>query len=166
MDSRGQFHKTTLKQALYIPSYPQDIFSVKAATSNRATVIFKQGKDTLRHKEGTKFPIYEYNRLYYLQTVNTEGVLPLGSEDEECCVEMISSTTIQLHAPDGLKANRNGEYKETQYSFKKVFGINTTQLELFEDVAKPLVEDLIHCKNGKSLDMCNVYFEDLPKDYC
>ncbi|XP_022624001.1 kinesin-like protein KIF23 isoform X1 [Seriola dumerili] len=61
---------------------------------------------------------------------------------------MISSSTIQLHAPDGLKANRNGEYKETQYSFKKVFGINTTQMELFEDVAKPLVDDLIHCKNG------------------
>lgn len=38
---------------------------------------------------------------------------------------------------------------QTQYSFKKVFGINTTQIELFEDVARPLVEDLIHCKNGK-----------------
>uniref|UniRef100_A0A3B4ZQI9 Kinesin-like protein n=1 Tax=Stegastes partitus TaxID=144197 RepID=A0A3B4ZQI9_9TELE len=75
-------------------------------------------------------------------------IRPLGGEDEECCVEMISSSTIQLHAPDGLKANRNGEYKETQYSFKKVFGINTTQMELFEDIAKPLVEDLIHCKNG------------------
>ncbi|XP_031179922.1 kinesin-like protein KIF23 isoform X2 [Sander lucioperca] len=75
-------------------------------------------------------------------------IRPLGAEDEECCVEMISSSTIQLHAPDGLKANRNGEYKETQYSFKKVFGINTTQMELFEDVAKPLIEDLIHCKNG------------------
>ncbi|XP_040899739.1 kinesin-like protein KIF23 isoform X2 [Toxotes jaculatrix] len=75
-------------------------------------------------------------------------IRPLGTEHEECCVEMISSTTIQLHAPDGLKANRNGEYKETQYSYKKVFGINTTQMELFEDVAKPLVEDLIHCKNG------------------
>uniref|UniRef100_A0A673KIP6 Kinesin-like protein n=1 Tax=Sinocyclocheilus rhinocerous TaxID=307959 RepID=A0A673KIP6_9TELE len=36
----------------------------------------------------------------------------------------------------------------TQYSFKKVFGIKTTQGELFEDVAKPLVEDIIHCKNG------------------
>uniref|UniRef100_A0AAQ5XK63 Kinesin-like protein n=1 Tax=Amphiprion ocellaris TaxID=80972 RepID=A0AAQ5XK63_AMPOC len=34
------------------------------------------------------------------------------------------------------------------YSFKKVFGINTSQIELFEDIAKPLVEDLIHCKNG------------------
>ncbi|CAF99883.1 unnamed protein product, partial [Tetraodon nigroviridis] len=75
-------------------------------------------------------------------------IRPLGAEDEECCVEMISSSTIQLHAPDGLKANRNGEYKETQYTFKKVFGINTTQRELFEDVAKPLVEDLIQCKNG------------------
>uniref|UniRef100_A0A9R1SEF9 Kinesin-like protein n=2 Tax=Cyprinus carpio TaxID=7962 RepID=A0A9R1SEF9_CYPCA len=38
--------------------------------------------------------------------------------------------------------------KPTQYSFKKVFGIKTTQGELFEDVAKPLVEDIIHCKNG------------------
>lgn len=108
-------------------------------------------------------------------------IRPLGAEDEECCVEMISSSTIQLHAPDGLKANRNGEYKEvsvllpvnngycsnvflfsicicslctfqTQYTFKKVFGINTTQRELFEDVAKPLVEDLIQCKNGKSVN--------------
>ncbi|XP_067276623.1 kinesin-like protein KIF23 isoform X4 [Pseudorasbora parva] len=75
-------------------------------------------------------------------------VRPLGADDDECCIEVISNTTIQLHAPDGLKANRNGEYKETQYSFKKVFGIKTTQRELFEDVAKPLVEDLIHCKNG------------------
>ncbi|XP_017269667.1 kinesin-like protein KIF23 isoform X2 [Kryptolebias marmoratus] len=75
-------------------------------------------------------------------------IRPICAEDEECCVEMISSSTIQLHAPDGLKANRNGEYKETQYSFKRVFGINTNQTELFEDVAKPLVEDLIRCKNG------------------
>ncbi|XP_064868422.1 kinesin-like protein KIF23 isoform X9 [Oncorhynchus nerka] len=75
-------------------------------------------------------------------------IRPLGATDEECCIEMISSTTIQLHAPDGIKANRNGEYKETQYSFKKVFGIQTSQIELFEDVAKPLVDDLIHCKNG------------------
>lgn len=69
-------------------------------------------------------------------------------EDEECCIEVISNTTIQLHAPDGLKANRNGEFKETQYSFKKVFCIKTSQMELFQDVAKPLVDDLIHSKNG------------------
>ncbi|KAJ8002492.1 hypothetical protein DPEC_G00159470 [Dallia pectoralis] len=75
-------------------------------------------------------------------------VRPLGTEEDECCIEVISNTTIHLHAPDGLKANRNGEFKETQYSFKKVFGIKTSQMELFEDVSRPLVDDLIHGKNG------------------
>uniref|UniRef100_A0A3Q3W0Z8 Kinesin-like protein n=1 Tax=Mola mola TaxID=94237 RepID=A0A3Q3W0Z8_MOLML len=75
-------------------------------------------------------------------------VRPLGVEDKECCIEVISSSTIQLHAPEGFKINRNGEYKETQYSFKKVFGVSISQIELFEHVAKPLVDDLIHGKNG------------------
>ncbi|CAJ1056595.1 kinesin-like protein KIF23 isoform X2 [Xyrichtys novacula] len=75
-------------------------------------------------------------------------VRPLGVEDKECCIEVISSSTIQLHAPEGFKTNRNGEYKETQYSFKKVFGVSVSQIELFEHVAKPLVDDLLHGKNG------------------
>ncbi|KAK1158045.1 kinesin-like protein KIF23 isoform X4 [Acipenser oxyrinchus oxyrinchus] len=75
-------------------------------------------------------------------------VRPLGSEDRECCIEVISETTIQLHPPEGSKVNRNGEFKETQYSFKNVFGLNISQLELFDKVAKPLVDDVIHCKNG------------------
>ncbi|KAK0145109.1 Kinesin-like protein KIF23 [Merluccius polli] len=75
-------------------------------------------------------------------------VRPLGADDKEVCVEVISTTTVQLHPPDGLKVNRNGEFKETQYSFKKVFGVQKSQMEMFEDVAKPLVDDLIHGKNG------------------
>ncbi|XP_068459714.1 kinesin-like protein KIF23 isoform X2 [Clinocottus analis] len=75
-------------------------------------------------------------------------VRPLGVEDEQCCIEVISSSTIQLHAPEGFKTNRNGEVKETQYSFKRVFGVSISQLELFEYVAKPLVDDLIHGRNG------------------
>ncbi|KAM9352001.1 kinesin-like protein KIF23 [Symphorus nematophorus] len=75
-------------------------------------------------------------------------VRPLGAEDEECCIEVISSSTIQLHAPEGFKTNRNGEYKETQYTFKKVFGVSISQIELFEHVAKPLVDDVIHGRNG------------------
>lgn len=38
-----------------------------------------------------------------------------------------------------------------QYSFKKVFGVSVSQMDLFEHVAKPLVDDLIHGKNGKSI---------------
>ncbi|XP_072258650.1 kinesin-like protein KIF23 isoform X5 [Pyxicephalus adspersus] len=75
-------------------------------------------------------------------------VRPLSPPDQECCIEVINETTVQLHPPDGCKANRNGEYKETQYSFKQVFGTQTTQKDLFDVVAKPLVEDLIRGKNG------------------
>ena len=45
IDSRGQRHKTTLRQALYIPTYPQDMFSVQAATTRDATVMFRKGKN-------------------------------------------------------------------------------------------------------------------------
>ncbi|XP_034144603.1 uncharacterized protein LOC117593456 [Esox lucius] len=50
-DSRGLHSKTTLRNALYIPTYPQDIFSVKAATSNGATVTFREGMNVLLHKD-------------------------------------------------------------------------------------------------------------------
>ncbi|KAM8782265.1 kinesin-like protein KIF23 isoform 3-T3 [Rhynchonycteris naso] len=75
-------------------------------------------------------------------------VRPLSFPDQECCIEVINNTTVQLHTPEGYRLNRNGDYKETQYSFKQVFGTHTTQKELFDVVAHPLVDDLIHGKNG------------------
>ena len=69
MDSRGHHLKTVLRRALYIPSYPQDIFSVQAAADSEATMIFKKGKDILVHKDGTQFPIHVHDRLYYLHTI-------------------------------------------------------------------------------------------------
>lgn len=103
---------------------------------------------------------------------------PLSVEDRECCIEVISGSTIQLHPPEGFKTTRNGEFREvpriatmgkvahvgvprggcftyvfssqTQYSFQKVFGVSTSQMELFQDVAKVLVDDLMHGKNGKN----------------
>ncbi|XP_058150398.1 kinesin-like protein KIF23 isoform X3 [Dasypus novemcinctus] len=75
-------------------------------------------------------------------------VRPLSFPDQECCIEVINNTTVQLHTPEGYRLNRNGDYKETQYSFKQVFGTHTTQKELFDVVANPLADDLIHGKNG------------------
>src|SRR4029434_5879056 len=69
LDSEGRQVKTRLKQALYIPSFPQNIFSVKAATANGAEVRFKDGNDWLVHKDGTKFKMDGYGRVYYLITV-------------------------------------------------------------------------------------------------
>lgn len=42
---------------------------------------------------------------------------PLSAEDRECCIEVISGSIIQLHPPEGLKINRNGEYKEVPRVF-------------------------------------------------
>ncbi|XP_034640294.1 kinesin-like protein KIF23 isoform X5 [Trachemys scripta elegans] len=75
-------------------------------------------------------------------------VRPLSVQDQECCIEVISETTIQIHPPDGYRIFRNGEYRETQYTFKEVFGTLVTQKALFDVVARPLVEDLIRGKNG------------------
>ncbi|XP_015494857.1 kinesin-like protein KIF23 isoform X4 [Parus major] len=75
-------------------------------------------------------------------------VRPLSRADHECCIEVVSDTTVQLHPPDAFRVCRNGEYRETQYSFKEVFGTLVEQKELFDVVAKPLVEDLIRGKNG------------------
>lgn len=50
----------TLKQALYIPTYPQDMFSVQAATTRGATVVFTKGKNVLKCRDGTTFNICMY----------------------------------------------------------------------------------------------------------
>ncbi|XP_039217946.1 kinesin-like protein KIF23 isoform X1 [Crotalus tigris] len=75
-------------------------------------------------------------------------IRPVGVPNQECCIEVISSTTVQVHSPDGYRIARNGEYKEVQYSFKEVFGTSISQKHVFDVIAKPLVEDLIHGKNG------------------
>ncbi|XP_032720837.1 kinesin-like protein KIF23 isoform X3 [Lontra canadensis] len=103
-----------------------------ARTKTPRKLLVKKGSQT-----SLKDPVGVYCR-----------VRPLSLPDQECCVEVINNTTVQLHTPEGYRLNRNGDYKETQYSFKQVFGIHTTQKELFDVVANPLVEDLIHGKNG------------------
>ncbi|XP_075752940.1 kinesin-like protein KIF23 isoform X2 [Pelodiscus sinensis] len=105
---------------------------MKAATKTPRKPVLKKPSNT-----SLKDPVGVYCR-----------VRPLSVQDQECCIEVISETTVQIHPPDGYRIFRNGEYRETQYTFKEVFGTLVTQKELFDVVAKPLVEDLIRGKNG------------------
>ncbi len=66
MDSTGRYVTASLKNALYIPSYPQDIFSVQAATEKGASVVFHPMSAELISKDGTKFDIEKHGKLYYL----------------------------------------------------------------------------------------------------
>ena len=70
-DRNGQYVETVLENALYVPSYPQDIFSVQAATGKGARVKFEPNSAELQWKDGSKFNIKKTGRLYYLYHLTT-----------------------------------------------------------------------------------------------
>ena len=65
-NQNGNFVTATLENTLYIPSYPQCIFSVQAATQKGAKVNFKDDSAELITSDETFFPIEQHGRLYYL----------------------------------------------------------------------------------------------------
>ena len=73
-DEYGIIRKATLNNALYIPSYPQNIFSVQAATEKGAKVNFNADSGELVNKDGVKFPIQKHGRLYYLCKTSTDNI--------------------------------------------------------------------------------------------
>ncbi|RUS70255.1 hypothetical protein EGW08_021985 [Elysia chlorotica] len=70
IDTQGKNHSGSLKNVLYVPSFPQNIFSVQAAAQNGASVIFKPDSAELVDKKGVKFDIHKQGRLYYLHIQN------------------------------------------------------------------------------------------------
>lgn len=57
-----------LNNALYAPSFPTCLFSVRAATEKGATVTFRKDSAFLIAPDGNKFPIAKENNLYYFHT--------------------------------------------------------------------------------------------------
>ena len=71
----GHLADVYLEKTLYIPSYPVDIFSVKAVTRNGGSVLLKSD-DGLLTKDGTNFPIRTQDgELYYLDLYNSNAVV-------------------------------------------------------------------------------------------
>ena len=73
VNMNGNKMSVTWKGALFVPSYPQDIFSVKSAAANGAAITFKKNKNELIHKNITKFNIFVHNRLYYLMSTTNNS---------------------------------------------------------------------------------------------
>ena len=66
-----------MKNALYVPSYNTDIFSVKAATERGASVVFTPEFSRLIAKDGTAFEVESKGKLYYLNNVSTDTDIPV-----------------------------------------------------------------------------------------
>ena len=52
-DSKGIVRGAVLENALHVPSFKQDIFSVHCATNTGSTVEFKHNSAELKCKDGT-----------------------------------------------------------------------------------------------------------------
>ena len=72
LDNAGRRHTAQLRDTLYMPSYPHDIFSVARGTNGGATITFKKGDSRMVTKGGSRFDIHEDGNLYYLPTVEKD----------------------------------------------------------------------------------------------
>lgn len=71
-NTRGRYVTGKLSNVLYVPTFPQDIFSVQAATEKGASVTFEPNSAKLVGTHGEEFDIEKHGRLYYLSVCNKE----------------------------------------------------------------------------------------------
>ena len=69
VDSNCEMHEATLQNALYVPSFKQDIFSVQSATTKGASVEFKPQSAEMKTPDGTAFTTSKCEKLYYGNSV-------------------------------------------------------------------------------------------------
>nr|XP_022901628.1 kinesin-like protein KIF23 [Onthophagus taurus] len=67
---------------------------------------------------------------------------PLLDDRDQPCVDIVSPTVVSIISPPD-KISR-----DSQHVFHKVFAPGSTQKEVFETVAYPMIEDLLQGKNG------------------
>ena len=72
-DVRGNLHDVMLYNALYIPSYNQNIFSVSAEVGRGGSVNLGKQVSKYTTDEGYVFEIRQKGRLYYLNSVSASN---------------------------------------------------------------------------------------------
>ncbi|KAJ8683831.1 hypothetical protein QAD02_019623 [Eretmocerus hayati] len=73
---------------------------------------------------------------------------PMQSPSDVSCLRVISDTTIVVTPPESAMNYRNGLQREIQTTFTRVFTDGVNQRDVFQIVALPLVDNLIHGRNG------------------
>lgn len=75
-------------------------------------------------------------------------VRPPKCEADLTCLKVTSPSTVVLTPPEMAINYKAGNLRETQYTFKRVFDVNSQQKDVYGTVAEPLIENLIRGKNG------------------
>ena len=70
-DVNGSPHDLILNNALYVPSYKQDIFSVNAAVEEGGSLSLDKRNKRFQSSDGAAFNIEQAGCLYYLNSIST-----------------------------------------------------------------------------------------------
>ncbi|XP_011880524.1 PREDICTED: kinesin-like protein KIF23 [Vollenhovia emeryi] len=73
---------------------------------------------------------------------------PMQSPMDASCMRVTSDSTVVITPPESAANFRTATSKEIQTTFSHVFTADVTQREIFKTVALPLVQNLIHGRNG------------------
>lgn len=110
---------------------------MKSAKSKQRLNDIRTPARSKQNLAGERDPVQVYCRLR-----------PMQRDFDASCMKIISSTTVLLSPPATALSYRNENAKTMKYTFKEVFPPETSQQEVFDKVALPIVEGLIKGKNG------------------
>jgi hypothetical protein len=132
IDKSGKTVPVTLHNALWVPTYPLDIFSVQRATENGGTLNFGCKDSVLRSSNGKQFPIVQHDRLFFLpcKSIGSNDVSNLNvshdNVDSVACAESLQDWHRRLghcNTADVLKLQ--GVVNGMKISSKDVFSCET-----------------------------------------
>lgn len=110
---------------------------MKSAKSKQRLNELRTPARSKQNLVGDRDPVQVYCRLR-----------PMQRDTDAPCVKIISPTTVLLSPPATAISYRNENAKTMKYTFKEVFPPETSQQDVFDKVALPIVEGLIKGKNG------------------
>ena len=149
-------HGIYLQNALYAPSYKQNIFSVQAATEKGAIIDFSSDKASLTTRNGTKFDINKKDRLYYLNKCKAQSV-KLVNHDLRVWHQIFGHCNIQdvLKLPAVVKG-MNITDKTSKICETCTLGKMTEFRSRLPDEKAKLPLELVHCDLAGPVDPVSI----------
>lgn len=147
-DVEGNSHDAILKDALYVPSFKQDIFSVQAATDRGSSVTFSPNDAKLVTPNGTEFHIGKSGNLYYLNSVLSSSMTKQESTSKPLKYWHEILGHCNLNDVISLEKVVNGMRITDKKSFDCevcVMGKMTQPVSRKPDKRAVKVFDLVHC---------------------
>ena len=151
VDSQGNSYDAILDNCLYIPSYPDNIFSVKAANRKGVSVFFYPERAEMVAPDKTIFPIDSRGSLFYLRNVT----FVKGARDLKTWHQVLghcnTNDILKLESiVDGMKISNKTKFhcepcvlgKQTKHISKKPSKRSTKPLEFVSsDVCGPITPE-------------------------